>query len=92
MRCPACGHALLTIDLLQIRQLQAAAPVPGPRVDAPLLLRIPEAARLLQVSQSKMYQQVASGDVPVVRVGQSVRVARVELERLAGTPATPGED
>ena len=37
---------------------------------------IPEAARLLGVSRSTMYQLVARGDVPVVRIGHSVRVAR----------------
>jgi excisionase family DNA binding protein len=37
--------------------------------DAPLLLRVGEAARLLGVSRSTMYQLVGSGQVPVVRIG-----------------------
>jgi len=53
IRCPACGHALLTIDLPQIPHAQALTPTPRAQADAPLLLRIPEAARLLGVSRSR---------------------------------------
>jgi len=81
LRCPSCSHILLTIDLPQAR---AVAPPAGRQPDEPLLLRISEAARLLTVSRSTMYQLVARGEVPAVRIGRSVRVSRRELERMVG--------
>jgi len=39
-----------------------------------LLLRPAEAAELLGVGRSKIYALLASGEVPSVRVGHSVRV------------------
>jgi len=80
LRCPACGHELLTIDL---PQAQLTGQAPSPRADSPLLLRIPEAARLLGVSRSTMYELMAKGEVQVVRIGRSVRVARADVERMA---------
>jgi len=47
----------------------------------PLLLTIPEAARLLRVSRAQAYQLAARGDLPVVRIGRSVRVRADRLER-----------
>lgn len=81
LRCPSCAHILLTIDLpLPPATLAVGAPHD---VDAPLLLRIPEAARLLDVSRTTMYQLVGRGEVPMLRIGRSVRIARATLERLA---------
>jgi excisionase family DNA binding protein len=40
----------------------------------PLLLRPREAARLLGLGRSKVYLLIASGDLPSVRIGRSVRV------------------
>ena len=82
VRCPTCGHALVTVDLPTMPEFQATAPVPRPRDDAPLLLRIPEASRLLGISRSTMYQLVAKGDVQILRIGRSVRISRQALERL----------
>jgi len=51
--------------------------------DRPVLLRVDEAARLLAVSRSHIYELINRGDVPVVRLGGSVRVPRVAIDRLA---------
>jgi excisionase family DNA binding protein len=78
LRCPQCGHVLFAIEM------PVSSPVPPMDVsppDAPLLLRVSEAAKLLGVSRSKTYELVASGQVPVVRIGRSVRVVRRELEQ-----------
>jgi excisionase family DNA binding protein len=45
------------------------------------LLRVEEAARFLNLGRSKTYQLVASGELPVVRIGKSVRVPARALER-----------
>jgi excisionase family DNA binding protein len=84
VRCPNCGHALVTVDVPTLPGLQAAPPAPRSRDDVPLLLRIPEAARLLGIGRTTMYQLVAKGEVPVLRIGRSVRVSRAAVEQLAG--------
>jgi hypothetical protein len=62
VRCPHCGHVLFAIELPISPPVQARDVSPP---DALLLLRVPEAARLLGVSRSRMYELVASGQVPV---------------------------
>ncbi len=52
------------------------------REDRPMLLRPAEAARLLGISRSKCYALLSAGELPgAIRVGQSIRVSRVALER-----------
>ncbi len=45
-----------------------------------LLYRIPEAAEVLGISRSRIYELVRSGDLHGVRVGASLRIPRQELE------------
>ncbi len=47
-----------------------------------LLLRPMDVARVLQVSRSAVYELAATGRLPVVRLGRSVRIHREALERL----------
>lgn len=47
----------------------------------PLLLRGGEVAQLLNISRSKAFEMMASGELPCVRIGRSVRVPRIALER-----------
>lgn len=57
---------------------EPALPEAGP----PILLRFDEAARLLRISRSRLYEMVARGEVPgVVTFGRSRRISRVALER-----------
>ena len=46
----------------------------------PALLRPDQAARMLAISRSKVYSLLAQGDLPVLRVGASVRIPRMALE------------
>lgn len=46
----------------------------------PLLISLEETARLLRISRGKAYQMAATGDLPVVRMGRSVRVRRDRLQ------------
>ena len=46
-----------------------------------LLFTVPEAAEMLGISRSHLYQLIQSDKLPVVRLGASVRIPRVWLER-----------
>jgi excisionase family DNA binding protein len=52
-----------------------------------LLLRVAEAAELIGVSRSKMYELISSGAVPSVRLeeGRIVRVPLAALKKIAET-------
>jgi excisionase family DNA binding protein len=43
------------------------------------LLKATEVAELLGCSKSKAYELMASGDIPVVKIGTSVRVKQDDL-------------
>lgn len=47
--------------------------------DPPALLRPEEAGHLLSIGRSKIYQLMATGEIPTVRIGKSVRVPRAGL-------------
>jgi excisionase family DNA binding protein len=48
--------------------------------DAPVLITVEEAARLLRISRGKAYAMAATRELPVVRMGRSIRVRRDRLE------------
>jgi len=49
--------------------------------EEPLLLRAEEAARLLSLGRSKVFEMMAAGELPgVVRFGRAVRISRAALE------------
>ena len=54
---------------------------PTAATDLPLLLRAEEAAKLLSLGRSTVFQMLAAGELPAVRVGRAVRVPRAALER-----------
>ena len=41
-----------------------------------------EAAKLLRVGRNQAYQAVASGEIPVIKIGKRLLVPRAALERL----------
>ncbi len=45
----------------------------------PLLLRAEEVARRLSLGRSKVFQMLAQGELPAVRIGRSVRVPEQAL-------------
>jgi len=47
----------------------------------PVLLYVSEAAKMLALSRARVYQMVASGEVPHVRFGKAVRIPRAALLR-----------
>ena len=85
VRCPSCGHALFTIDEPTWPLRPSPEPQPPARGEPAgrLLLRVAEAAEVLAISRSSLYQLMSSGEVRTVRLGRAVRIPRGELERLA---------
>lgn len=51
----------------------------GSQDDSPLLLKVKDAAKMLGLSRTKVYEMIASGELPVVRIGTAVRVPRQRL-------------
>lgn len=49
-----------------------------------LLLRPVEAAELIGVGRSKVYELIASGEIPSIRIGSSVRVPLESLREWIG--------
>ncbi len=46
-----------------------------------LLLRIPEVMSALGLGRTKVYELIATGELPVVRVGRAVRISSTALEK-----------
>ncbi len=58
-----------------------------------LAVRVPEAARLLDIGRSKCYDLIRRGELPAIRVGKSLRVPLVALtawvEKMAHASIDP---
>jgi excisionase family DNA binding protein len=46
-----------------------------------LLLRVPEVAEALGLGRTKVYELIATGELPVIRLGRAVRVSVVALQK-----------
>jgi len=44
-------------------------------------LRPDEVRAILRIGRSKLYEMIAQGELPVVRIGRTIRIPRAELER-----------
>ena len=55
----------------------------NPQEGAPqrLLLRIPEVAETLGIGRTKIYEMVATGELPTIRVGRAVRISVSTLQK-----------
>ena len=49
-----------------------------------LLVTIPEAAALLSLGRSTIYELVQRNEIPVVHIGRAVRIRVKDLRRFAG--------
>jgi excisionase family DNA binding protein len=59
--------------------------------DPRLLLRIPEAAARLGLGRSTVYELIQAGELPVVRIGKSVRIPSSRLEAWVELQARTAE-
>ena len=46
-----------------------------------LLLRIPEVAETLGIGRTKIYELIAIGELPTIRVGRAVRISVSTLQK-----------
>jgi excisionase family DNA binding protein len=46
-----------------------------------LLLRIPEVAETLGIGRTKIYELIATGELPTIRVGRAVRISVSALQK-----------
>jgi excisionase family DNA binding protein len=56
----------------------------------PEVLTVREAAAILRVGRNQLYQAVASGQLPAVRIGRSIRIPTQALLDLLGHQSPPG--
>jgi excisionase family DNA binding protein len=56
-----------------------------PFAGLPLLIAVPEAARLLGISRTAAYRFASSGELPVKRLGRRVYVISAKLRDFIGT-------
>jgi excisionase family DNA binding protein len=54
--------------------------VPGTGLIPGYLYRIPEAARLLKVSDRTVHRLIAAGTLPTVRIGAATRITAADLD------------
>jgi excisionase family DNA binding protein len=54
-------------------------PAGAPPADEPMMLRPVEAARILGIGRSKLFEMLARNELPVIRFGRCVRIPRREL-------------
>jgi excisionase family DNA binding protein len=67
--------------IVRKRRMNRSHDPPG-QDPTPLLITVPEAARLLAVGRTSLYQLIWDGELTVVRIGRCVRLTIAELERF----------
>ena len=55
-----------------------------------VLLSAEAVGELLSVSVRTVRRMIASGEIPIVRIGRAVRIRRVDIEALIGRNLTGG--
>ena len=71
-------HQLID-TLTELSKADPSAPAPALGRDLPLLLDAVEAGKLMSVSRNKVLDLAARGEIPSLRLGNSVRIPRDRL-------------
>lgn len=53
------------------------------------LLKVPEAAKMLALSQKTVWQWIGARRIEVVRLGRAVRISQTEIDRLIEEGTNP---
>lgn len=71
--------------------------MPRPRkpktfADYPDVLTVDEAAELLNLNRKTVYAHINAGDIPALKLGRQLRVAKDELRAMLSRPINARED
>jgi excisionase family DNA binding protein len=61
------------------------------RLSTPLLVRVEEAARILSLGRSKIYELMGSGELPSVKCGKARRIPLAALEQWVAARTVWGD-
>lgn len=56
----------------------------------PQVLTVREVAAMLRVGRNQLYEAVARGELPAIRIGRTIRIPATALRDLLAAPASPG--
>ena len=71
--------------------LKPSQPADDPPSNAPRLLRPADVAALLGISRSRVFELLASGSIPSVRIGRSRRIPETSLSKLVALDAAASQ-
>ncbi|MCB2047400.1 MAG: helix-turn-helix domain-containing protein [Novosphingobium sp.] len=54
----------------------------GPQPVEPICVRVNDAARMIGVGRTKLYELIASGELESVKIGKATRITTASLYRL----------
>ena len=60
--------------------------------DAPEVLTVAEAAKLLRRGRNQLYEDIRRGEVPALRLGRSLRIPKAALARLLDVESSQAAD
>jgi excisionase family DNA binding protein len=87
--CPRCqGAAARTwlaareADLLPVGYFHVVFTLPKPRSFDPICVRVNDAARMIGIGRTKLYELIAAGEVEAVKLGKSTRITTASLHDL----------
>jgi excisionase family DNA binding protein len=63
---------------------RAAGLLDSPKWEGHNVFSVDEAAEILRISRWAAYESVKKGEIPVIRIGRSIRVGRQTLRNMLG--------
>lgn len=55
----------------------------------PICVKVNEAARMIGVGRTKLYEMIATGDVEAIKLGKSTRITTASLKKLVTRQREP---
>ena len=56
----------------------------------PICVKVNDAARMISVGRTKLYELIASGEIEAIKLGKSTRVTTASLHELVSRQREPG--
>ena len=56
----------------------------------PICVKVNDAARMIGVGRTKLYELIASGEIEVIKLGKSTRITTASLHKLVMQRRAPG--